>query len=93
MLCEYCDRGYNGGVAGLVVAYDHLPDLTLTTPFGGIYSAVFSPDGEFIATGSTDNGVRLWSSFDGRLKAVCKDEIGREDHTDWIRDVQFSTGS
>ncbi len=62
-------------------------DLTgaiLTDTFGIILSVDYNPNGQFIATGTSDGHVRVWHTGDGQLRLICRG------HTDWVRSVQFS---
>ncbi|BAZ12676.1 YD repeat protein [Calothrix sp. NIES-4071] len=47
-----------------------------------VYSVVFSPDGQQIATGSRDKTIKLWAA-DGRLLKTLN-------NSDWVYDVVFS---
>ncbi|KIJ46753.1 hypothetical protein M422DRAFT_131939, partial [Sphaerobolus stellatus SS14] len=54
-----------------------------------VKSVSFSPDGRYIASGSDDHTVRLWSVETGMPTGM---PIGQpyEGHTDWVRSVSFS---
>jgi WD40 repeat protein len=49
-----------------------------------ILSISYSPDGRYLAAGSSDSKVRLWNVADCTLRTVFKG------HNDWIRSVRFS---
>lgn len=50
----------------------------------GINSVVYSPDGQFLASGSDDHTVRLWQVSDtGRVQVLAG-------HTDWVWSVAYS---
>jgi WD40 repeat protein len=62
-------------------------DLKLGLPVGhtsGVYSAVFSPDGTKILTGSSDKTARLWESSSGKLIHSL------EGHTSGVNSAVFS---
>lgn len=47
---------------------DQLPRLFQVFPHeSSVYSAAFSPDGRFVATGTRDGQVRVWNATDGSL--------------------------
>src|SRR5580704_2416575 len=44
------------------------PELALQTAHtGSVYTAVFSHDGKYVASGSQDNSIRLWNTHTGDL--------------------------
>ena len=49
-----------------------------------VESVAFSPDGQTIASGSSDKSIKLWNSQDGRLIRTLKGHTGR------VRSVAFS---
>lgn len=49
------------------------PDL-LPAHTGDVNAIVFSPDGKFLATASSDRSLKLWDMPSGRLAAVWKDD-------------------
>ncbi|PLB35837.1 NACHT and WD40 domain protein [Aspergillus candidus] len=49
-----------------------------------VFSVSFSPDGKRIASGSSDNTIRLWDPVTGTLQQTI------EGHLDWVRSVAFS---
>ena len=51
---------------------------------GFVNSVSFSPDGSTVASGSSDNTVRLWDTVTGEEKATLRG------HTDWVNSVSFS---
>ena len=57
---------------------------TMTGHTDWVRSVAFSPNGEFIASGSDDKTVKLWDASDGHEVRTMTG------HTDWIRSVAFS---
>ena len=49
-----------------------------------VYSAVFSPNGKYIATASYDKTVRVWDAANGQVVAKL------EDHSDSVSTAAFS---
>ena len=89
--CAYCHKGYPSGIVGIIIMYDHLPDLTLRGPPGGIHAVRLSPAGGELATGSTDAAVRVWSARDGQLRWTSdRAEDRKEWHGDWVTSLDFS---
>ncbi|TBR57157.1 NACHT domain-containing protein [Mastigocladus laminosus UU774] len=62
----------------------NLTKCVFTDTIGGIHSVVFSPNGELLATGDTNDEVRLYQVADGKLMLICKG------HTDWVWPVTFN---
>ncbi|MGB9181899.1 MAG: hypothetical protein WCB68_21900 [Pyrinomonadaceae bacterium] len=54
-----------------------------------VQTAAFSPDGKLIATGSDDNGVRLWNASDGKFIG----KLAEPDMTAPIESVTFNQDS
>ncbi|MGB0389330.1 MAG: WD40 repeat domain-containing protein, partial [Ardenticatenaceae bacterium] len=57
---------------------------TLTGHTSSVESVAFSPDGQTLASGSSDNRVRLWRVADGQLTSTLTG------HTSWVESVTFS---
>lgn len=55
-----------------------------TENLGNVLAAVFSPDGQTLATCDTDCTVRLWEAASGKLLRIF------QGHTNWVRSVAFS---
>ena len=52
--------------------------------FGGVWSVVFSPNGEYLASGSEDKTIGVWRVSNGeRIKTI----IG---HSDAVTSIEFS---
>ncbi|MEH1864206.1 MAG: NB-ARC domain-containing protein [Nostoc sp.] len=51
---------------------------------GGIFSVAFSPNGKLLATGDTNNEIRLYQVVDGQQMLTCRGHAG------WVRSVTFS---
>ncbi|KAJ5982658.1 hypothetical protein N7451_012758 [Penicillium sp. IBT 35674x] len=60
------------------------PKWSSENPNGSVWSVAFSPDGRMLATGSTDNAVRLWGAATG----VQRDTLSR--HPRPVHSVTFS---
>ena len=71
-------------VIGLSNMIEVVPLDTLVGHTGDVTDVAFSPDGELVASSSTDGTVRLWRVSDGSLLYVL------EDHTDHVLSVAFS---
>ena len=57
---------------------------TLTGHSNSAYSAVFSPDGKTIVSGSSDNTIKLWDAVSGNLKQTLTG------HSDFVVSIAFS---
>ncbi|MDZ8106389.1 MAG: NB-ARC domain-containing protein [Nostoc sp. DedQUE12a] len=68
-------------------AHTDLNKCVFAESLGGIHSVAFSPDGKLLATGDTNNQIRLYQVADGKQLLVC---VG---HTDWLWSVAFSSDS
>ncbi|WP_392532775.1 NB-ARC domain-containing protein [Nostoc sp. C117] len=66
-------------------AHADLTNCVFAETLGGIHSVAFSPDGKLLATGDTNNQIRLYQVADGKQLLVC---VG---HTDWLWSVAFSS--
>ena len=58
--------------------------FALTGHTDDVYSAMYSPDGRFIGTGSGDKSVRLWDAVTGAPIALLAG------HSNWVRSVAFT---
>jgi len=47
-----------------------LIDSVFTEPFGLVYTAVFSPDGQYLAAGTSEGAIYLWRTADQQLAHV-----------------------
>ncbi|MDZ7967417.1 MAG: NB-ARC domain-containing protein [Nostoc sp. DedSLP03] len=65
-------------------AHANLSKCVFAETIGGIHSVAFSPDGKFLATGDTNNEIRLYQVVDGKQLLTCKG------HKGWIWPVTFS---
>ena len=59
---------------------------TLESHSGEVNSVVFSPDGNFLASGSTDDTVKLWNSTTGHLQSTLEGHAGSVLSTVFSRD-------
>jgi len=75
----------SGGAAG-VILWNALTGEKIRSFVHGttVLSVAFSPDGRFIASGATDNLIRIWRVSDGTLVRTLAG------HTDYVRAVEFS---
>ncbi|MEH2301277.1 MAG: NB-ARC domain-containing protein [Nostoc sp.] len=65
-------------------AYADLAKSVFVETLGGIHSVAFSPNGKLLATGDTNNEIRLYQVVDGKQLLTCKG------HKGWIWPVTFS---
>ena len=77
MACQGMAEIYDASSRAFVVKLPIDPDQL-------IFSANFSPDGQQVATGSSDNLGRLWDAATGAELRVLKG------HTDWVTSAVFS---
>ena len=56
---------------GLVSSSTGSPVRNLTGHTDGVLSVAFSPDGQWIVSGSDDNTVRIWQFSDGMYGGGC----------------------
>ena len=68
-------------------AHADLSQSVFTETLGNVLSAVFSNDGQLLATCDTDCQIRLWSVKTGKLLAICSG------HRNWVRAIAFSHDS
>ncbi|MBD2562825.1 MULTISPECIES: WD40 domain-containing protein [Nostoc] len=65
-------------------AHADLAKCVFAETLGGIFSVAFSPDGKLLATGDTNNEIRLYQVVDGQQMLTCRGHAG------WVRSVTFS---
>lgn len=65
-------------------AYSNLCGSVFSQAMGNLLAATFSPDGKLLATGDTDNNIRLWDAHTGQQILLLKG------HKHWVRAVAFS---
>ncbi len=65
-------------------AHADLAKCVFVETLGGIFSVAFSPNGKLLATGDTNNEIRVYQVMDGQQMLTCKGHVG------WIRSVAFS---
>ncbi len=79
-------QAYLQGVSLPDVNFAHadLATCIFTETFGGILSISFSPNGEVIAAGTTNDEILLWQTANGILLDTY------QGHTDWVNSVAFN---
>ncbi|MFS0519153.1 NB-ARC domain-containing protein [Nostoc sp. UIC 10607] len=65
-------------------AHADLAKCVFAETLGGIFSVAFSPNGKLLATGDTNNEIRLYQVVDGQQMLTCRGHAG------WVRSVTFS---
>lgn len=65
-------------------AHAELIESVFTEPFGIIHTAVFSPDGQYLAAGTTEGAIYLWRTADQQLAQVI------QAHHQGIKDLAFA---
>jgi WD40 repeat protein len=68
----------------VIFAHAHFIHSVFTDIFSSVLTIAFSPDGEFLAIGTTNGEVKLWNVSEGIPVLVC---LG---HTGWIKSLAFS---
>ncbi|MDR9404469.1 MAG: NACHT domain-containing protein [Halothece sp. Uz-M2-17] len=78
-------QAYLQGVTlhGVNFAQSDLSRCVFTEMLGNPLAAVFSPDGEILATCNTDCRIRVWDVASGKLMLVCAG------HQNWARSLSF----
>ncbi|NBD15438.1 MAG: NACHT domain-containing protein [Cyanobacteria bacterium] len=78
-------QAYLQGVTlhGVNFAGSDLSRCVFTEMLGNTLAAVFSPDGQILATCDTDCRIRMWEVASGKLILVC------EGHQNWARSLSF----
>ncbi|KZP22853.1 WD40 repeat-like protein, partial [Athelia psychrophila] len=74
--------------SGIDENWPALPTQVFEGHSGSVNSVAFSPDGQCIASGSSDNTIRIWDAKTGSLLAE-----PFEGHTDYVFSVAFSPDS
>jgi transcriptional regulator with XRE-family HTH domain len=64
-------------------SYSEFIDSSFAQTFGGILSIQFSPDGQILATSSTNCEIQVWSVIDRRRLLTL------QGHTNWVRQILF----
>ena len=64
---------------------ENTPEIFIQTGHhDSVNSVCFSPDGQYIISGSNDHTIKLWEAESGKLIRTFKG------HSDWVRSVSFS---
>jgi WD40 repeat protein len=61
-----------------------LIENTLTGHSDSVWSVAFSPGGQYLASGNSDNTIKIWNVNDGQLKQTLTG------HSDWVKSLVFS---
>lgn len=64
-------------------SHTHFRECALAATFGGITCAVFSPDGQQLATSDTNGEIYLWNANEGQQQIACTG------HNSWVWSVAF----
>lgn len=73
-----------GNLLKVLKGHDQKKRYLSSSPIGEVESVSISPDGRFLASGSRDKTIRLWSLPEGKLLKTLKG------HTNWVNTVKFS---
>jgi WD40 repeat protein/serine/threonine protein kinase len=75
-LLEKCPEHLRGWEWDYLMRLRDGPRAPLTGHNGGLWTAVFSPDGRRVATGSIDGTVKVWDAATGRLQLTFSGHLG-----------------
>jgi len=58
-----------------------------------VWAVAFSPDGMFLASGSSDRTIRVWVMSDGIMQYECPQQMAVfMAHSSWVRQIRFKGG-